>query len=163
MFKDRSSAISWDGHEAKAVIAVRALRRQGPTFGEVAREWWALVEAGTYARRRGRGKPLSATTVADYRAVLLGGPERRGQESRTSSLVLIDRCGERPIAALDDAYWQSLVDELVGDGKSYSLVVACAREVAGSCMRSATKTPIERGSVTRRDGQGVKRGNGSGS
>ena len=112
--------MSWDGHEAKAVIAVRAVRRQGPTFGEVAREWWTLVEAGTYARRRGRGKPLSASTVADYRAVLLGVPERRGQESRSRSLVLIDRCGERPIAALDDAYWQSLVDELVGGGKSYS-------------------------------------------
>ena len=114
--------MSWDGHEAKAVIAVRAVRRQGPTFGEVAREWWTLVEAGTYARRRGRGKPLSASTVADYRAVLLGVPERRGQESRSRSLVLIDRCGERPIAALDDAYWQSLVDELVGGGKSYSRI-----------------------------------------
>jgi hypothetical protein len=122
VFKDRSSAISWDGHEAKAVIAVRAVRRQGPTFGEVAREWWSLVEAGTYARRRGRGKPLSATTVADYRAVLLGGPERRGQDEHSRSLVLIDRCGERPIAALDDAYWQSLVDELVGEGKSYSRI-----------------------------------------
>jgi hypothetical protein len=98
--KDRSSAISWDGHEAKAVIAVRAIRRQGPTFGEVAREWWTLVEDGTYARRRGRGKPLSATTVADYRAVLLSGTQRRGHPPAPGSLVLIDRCGERPIAAL---------------------------------------------------------------
>ena len=123
MFKDRSSAISWDGHEAKAVIAVRAVRRRGPTFGEVAREWWTLVEAGTYARRRGRGKPLSATTVADYRAVLLGRSLNDVDKTSTSrSLVLIDRCGERPIAALDDAYWQSLVDELVGGGSSYSRI-----------------------------------------
>ena len=70
----------------------------------------------------GRGKPLSATTVADYRAVLLGGPERRGQDEHSRSLVLIDRCGERPIGALDDAFWQSLVDELVGEGKSYSRI-----------------------------------------
>ncbi|MGB0093641.1 MAG: hypothetical protein WBP81_14065, partial [Solirubrobacteraceae bacterium] len=89
MFKDRSSAISWDGHEAKAVIAVRAIRRQGPTFGEVAREWWTLVEDGTYARCRGRGKPLSATTVADYRAVLLGGSQRRGHPTAPGSLVLV--------------------------------------------------------------------------
>jgi integrase len=121
VFKDRASAISWDGHEAKAEKAVRTIRRAGPTFGDVAREWWALVEAGTYARRRGRGKPLSDSTVADYRAVLLGGVRRKGSKE-ARSLVLIDRCGHRPLAALDDAYWQSLVDELVGDGKSYSRI-----------------------------------------
>ena len=32
------------------------------------------------------------------------------------------RCGRRPIAALDDAYWQSLVDELVRRGTSYSRI-----------------------------------------
>jgi integrase len=117
--QDRSSAISWDGHEAKAV---RARRRAGPTFGDVAREWWALVEAGTYARRRGRGKQLSATTVPDYRAVLLGSARRKNKSRDARSLVLMDRCGHLPIAALDDGYWQSLVDELVDDGKSYSRI-----------------------------------------
>ena len=38
---------------------------------------------------------------------------------RARSLVLIDHCGHLPLAALDDAYWQSLIDELVGEGKSY--------------------------------------------
>src|SRR5437764_4923014 len=52
VFKDRASATSWDGHEAKAQEAVRVIRRQGPTFGEVAKEWRALVEAGRYVRRR---------------------------------------------------------------------------------------------------------------
>ena len=122
MFKDRASAVSWDGHEAKAEKAVRAIRRAGPTFGDIAREWWALVEAGTYARRRGRGKPLSDTTVDDYRAVLLGARQRRQESKDARSLVLIERCGQRPIAALDDAYWQSLVDELSGEGKSYSRI-----------------------------------------
>ena len=122
VFKDRGSAVSWDGHEAKAQKAVRSIRRAGPTFGEVAREWWTLVEAGTYARRRGRSKTLSATTVADYRAVLLGGAQRPEKSKDARSLVLIDRCGERPLAGLDDAYWQSLVDELVGEGKSYSRI-----------------------------------------
>ena len=32
-----------------------------------------------------------------------------------------------------------------------------------TCVPTSTETPIERGSVTRRDGQGVDRGNGSGS
>lgn len=122
MFKDRASAISWDGHEAKAELAVRALRRNGPTFGDVAHEWWALVEAGTYARRRGRSKKLSATTTADYRAVLFGRPEQQPKSTQPGSLVLIDRCGRRSIASLDDAYWQSIVDELVRTGKSYSRI-----------------------------------------
>jgi integrase len=121
VFKDCASAVSWDGHAAKAEKAVRAIRRAGPTFGEVAREWWALVEAGTYARR-GRGKQLSPTTVADYRAVLLGRAERGKKSNGTRSLVLMDRCGHQPLAALDDAYWQSLVGELVSDGKSYSRI-----------------------------------------
>ena len=121
VFKDRASAMSWDGHEAKAERAVRAIRREGQTFGEVAGEWWALVEAGTYARRRGRSKKLSDTTIADYRGVLYGAAPAR-EAGVGGSLVLVERCGRRPIAALDDSYWQSIVDELVRDGKSYSRI-----------------------------------------
>jgi hypothetical protein len=145
VFKDRASAVSWDGHEAKAEKAVRAIRRAGPTFGDIAREWWTLVEAGTYARR-GRGKQLSATTVADYRAVLLGAAQRSGKSKDARSLVLIDRCGHEPIVALDDAYWQSLVDELVDDGKSYSRIatyLAVIRHVyvyAGRANRRLIRT-----------------------
>jgi site-specific recombinase XerD len=54
-------------------------------------------------------------------------------------LVLIDRCGRRPIAALDDAYWQSLVDELVSDGKSYSRIatyLAVVRHVYAYARRA---------------------------
>ena len=72
MFKDRASAVSWDGHEARAERSVRASRRDGPTFADVATEWWALVEGGTYARRRGSSRQLSETTIADYRGVLFG-------------------------------------------------------------------------------------------
>jgi integrase len=139
VFKDRASAVSWDGHEAKAEKAVRAIRRAGPTFGDVALDSWALVEAGTYARRRGRSKQLSDTTVADYRAVLLGAPRRREDSKEAGSLVLIERCGRRPIAALDDAYWQSLVDELVSEGKSYSRIatyLAVIRHVYAYAMRA---------------------------
>jgi len=122
VFKDRASAVSWDGHEAKAEQAVRTMRRQGPTFGEMAGEWWELVEAGKYARRRGRGKQLSQTTITDYRRILLGGVERSRQRGETHAIALIERSGKRPIAALDDVYWQSLVDELVRRGSSYSRI-----------------------------------------
>ena len=83
--------------------------------------WWALVEAGTYARRRGRSKKLSDTTIADYRGVLYGAAPAR-EAGVAGSLVLVERCGRCPIAALDDSYWQSIVDELVRDGKSYSRI-----------------------------------------
>jgi integrase len=121
VFKDRASAISWDGHEAKAERAVRGSRRIGPTFGEVARDWWGLVEAGTYARRRGRSKKLADTTIADYRGVLFGGAAAR-MRAGDGALALVERCGRRPIAALDDSYWQSIIDELVRDGKSHSRI-----------------------------------------
>jgi integrase len=120
--KDRSSAISWDGHEAKAERAVRSTRRDSPTFADVAKELWDLIEAGTYARRRGRSKKLADTTVADYRGVLFGPAKDRRKADEHASLVLIDRCGPRPIASLDDAYWQSIVDELVRSGLSYSRI-----------------------------------------
>jgi hypothetical protein len=61
--------------------------------GEVARDWWDLVEAGTYARRRGRSKTLADTTVADYRGVLFGTAKKPKKPSDRGPLVLIDRCG----------------------------------------------------------------------
>jgi hypothetical protein len=67
VFKDRASALSWDGHEEKAETGRRVDRRRGPTFEAVANEWWALVEAGTYARRVGCAKQLAESTKADYR------------------------------------------------------------------------------------------------
>jgi len=123
VFKDRASAVSWDGQEANAERAMEAVRREGPIFDEVAREWWALVEAGTYARRRGRAKKLAASTVADYRGVLFASSRDERTEPRAiDAVALLDRCGARPIVTLDDAYWQSFVDELVRTGKSYSRI-----------------------------------------
>jgi len=118
VFRDRASAVSWDGQETKAAAAVRVDRRRGPTLEAVATEWWALVEAGTYARRRGRAKTLADSTKNDYRRVLFGTHDETDSQART----LIERCGRRPLAALDDAYWQSFVDELARSGLSYSRI-----------------------------------------
>ena len=81
-----------------------------------------MSRRGTYARRRGRSRQLSDTTIADYRGVLFGGAGGRDTKAAARSLALIDRCGRRPIAALDDSYWQSIIDELVRDGKSHSRI-----------------------------------------
>jgi len=101
---------------------MKAVRREGPTFGEVALEWWELVEAGTHARRRGRAKKLAASTITDYRGVMFASTDKQATRRDPDLLALMDRCGRRPIVALDDAYWQSLVDELVRSGKSYSRI-----------------------------------------
>jgi hypothetical protein len=86
----------------------------------VAREWWALVDGGSYARRRGRAKRLADSTISDYRGVLFGGTDR--DTVAHEQFLLIDQCGRLPIASRDDAYWQSLVDELVRSGRSYSRI-----------------------------------------
>ncbi len=159
MFKDRGSAVSWDGHEAKAERAARASRRAEPTFEEVARAWWALVEAGTYARRRGRSKKLSDTTIADYRGVLFGaGGTGKTEDER--SLVLLHRCGRRSLAALDDAYWQAIVDELVRDGRSYSRIatyLAVIRHIYAYArrpnLRIVTSDPTRELQMPANDGQ----------
>jgi integrase len=163
VFKDRASAVSWDGHEAKAERAARASRRAGPTFEEVAREWWALVEAGTYARRRGRSKKLSDTTIADYRGVLFGGGGTRKTENERS-LVLLDHCGRRQLAALDDAYWQAIVDELVRDGRSYSRIatyLAVIRHIYAYArrpnLRIVTSDPTRELQMPANDGQARER------
>ena len=139
VFKDRASALSWDGHEAKAERAVRVVRRQGPTFGEVAEEWWALVDAGSYARRRGRSKQLSETTIADYRRILFAVGKRARRYDEHGSIALIERCGPLPIAELNDAFWQSLIDELVSRGASYSRIatyLAVVRHVYAYARRA---------------------------
>jgi integrase len=117
VFKDRASALNWDGQEAKAESASRVDRRPGPTLEKVAIEWWALVEAGTYARRVGRAKKLAESTKNDYRLVLFGPPD-----GPRDNCTLINKCGRRPLATLDNAYWQSFVDELARSGKSYSRI-----------------------------------------
>ena len=53
---------------------------------------------------------------------MFGGAGGRDTKAAARSLALIDRCGRRPIAALDDSYWQSIIDELGRDGKSHSRI-----------------------------------------
>jgi integrase len=160
VFKDRPSAVSWDGHEATAERAVRASRRDGPTFGDVATEWWALVEAGIYARHRGRSRQLAETTIADYRGVLFDAAGARGARVAARSLALIDRCGRWPIATLDDSYWQSIIDELVRDGKSHSRIatyLAVIRHVYAYArrpnLRAVTNDPTRELEMPANDGK----------
>ncbi|MGN6168965.1 MAG: tyrosine-type recombinase/integrase, partial [Solirubrobacteraceae bacterium] len=75
-------------HEAKAQEAVRVVRRQGPTFGEVAKRVVGVGRSGNVrARRRGRAKQLSQTTIADYRRILFGGGEKEHPGSEVEAVA----------------------------------------------------------------------------
>ena len=90
---------------------MQVVRRKGPTFGEVASESWAMVEAGT-ARSRWQNQ----------RSLLLGRTNGHEGRDETDPIAVIERCGREPIGMLDDAYWQSFVDELVRSGKPCSRI-----------------------------------------
>ena len=114
---------------------------------------------GTYARRRGRSQKLSDTTIADYRGVPYGAAAAR-ERGVAGSLVLVERCGRSPIAALDDSYWQSTVDELVREGKSYSRIatyLAVIRHVYAYArrpnLRIVTNDPTRELQMPANDGQ----------
>lgn len=65
--KDRSEVLTWlaAGESARGYVAHRGGVK--PSFEEITDKWLAGVEAGRIGRRRGRGKPYSETTIADYR------------------------------------------------------------------------------------------------
>ena len=67
VFKDRASAVSWDGHEAKAQQAYADVRRRGADVRRDATEWWALVEAGKCAEGVGAASSSLTDDIADYR------------------------------------------------------------------------------------------------
>jgi integrase len=81
-----------------------------------ARGWVSRRIVGR-ARTRARSG-CSAARSSCSPLVLFGSQD--GTAPRASTLI--NRCGRRPLSALDDAYWQSFVDELARSGKSYSRI-----------------------------------------
>jgi hypothetical protein len=77
-----------------------------------------------------------------------GSGETLGSRPPSDACSLITPCGKRPLAALDDAYWKSFVDELARCGKSYSRIatyLAVIRHVY-AYVRSANRrlVPFDR-------------------
>jgi len=104
-FKDRNAAMEWKSSTKTVAEAPTA----GPTFGALAREWWAGVESGSTGKRKGRkGDGYSATTLADY--------------SNSLHNILLPVLEHRDAASLDEAFWQAWVDKQSRNGLSRSRI-----------------------------------------
>jgi hypothetical protein len=64
--KDRGEVLAWLGARDKGADRLREHASAGRTFESIGDEWIAGVVAGRIGRRKGRGKPYTATTVWDY-------------------------------------------------------------------------------------------------
>jgi integrase len=122
-YRERAEALTWLSAGEKALPAVREHAAAGPTFGALADEWWAGVQAGTIGKRRG-DRGYSPTTLAGY--------------DRSLRYVLKDEFGHRPAAAIAPADWQAFVDRLARQGLKRSTIanhLAVVRAIYGWASR----------------------------
>jgi len=107
-YGDINEALSWyagAGEKAKPVL--QELAEAGPTFMQLADEWWQGVERGQIGKRRGK-RGYSSTTLQGY--------------DRSLRHVLIPEFGSRPAAEISAQEWQLFVDSLARDGLSRSRI-----------------------------------------
>src|ERR1700688_2150190 len=103
-FKTRDQAIEWKSSTtARASFAQET--KDAPTFGALAREWWAGVESGAIGKRKGRkGIGYSDTTLAGYRRSLFN--------------TLLPTFEDVPATALDGQRLQAWIDAQAHAGLS---------------------------------------------
>ena len=107
-FKSREQALEWKA-SAAARAEVEATRATGPTFGELARQWWDGIESGAIGKRKGRkGDGYSETTLQGY--------------ERTLFLHLLPAFEDQSAAVLDEQHWQAWVDDQAEAGLSRSRI-----------------------------------------
>jgi integrase len=101
-------ALSWyagAGEKAKPVLQECA--EAGPTFRQLADDWWKGVERGQIGKRRGK-RGYSETTLQGY--------------DRSLRHMLIPEFGPRPAAEITAQEWQVFVDGLARSGLSRSRI-----------------------------------------
>ena len=126
-FKTKDQALEW-----KFSATVRAQEKKtqldAPTFGTLAREWWAGVEGGSIGKRKGRkGDGYSETTLAGY---------------RRSLQALLKEFADEPAIDLDEQRWQAWVDEKSRSGLSRSRIanhLAVVSAIYGWASRATRK------------------------
>jgi integrase len=133
--KDRSEVLSWLSAGKKGADHIREKARAERSFESLGDEWLTSVEAGRIGRRRGRGKPYSDTTVADYRRAY------RNFLCPEFDPMVADEIGE--------IEWQMWVDRLSREGRSRSRIashVAVASAIYAWAIapsrRYATRNPL---------------------
>src|SRR3954453_21488338 len=108
--KNRAEVLAWlgaakTGRERLAEVAAR-----GPTFEELGDHWIEGVEEGHIARRRGRGKAYSDTTIEGLR--------------RSWIYLVRPEFGPRIASEISEIDWQHWVDGLARKGLSRSTIAA---------------------------------------
>jgi integrase len=108
-FKARDQAIEWKASATARTAVEKDRGDSGPTFGVLAREWWAGVESGAIGKRMGRkGIGYSETTLAGYK--------------RSVFNTLLPAFEHKDATALDERHWQGWVDKQAHNGTSRSRI-----------------------------------------
>ena len=124
-YHDINEALSWlagAGQDAQALLLERAVA--GPTFKELADQWWEGVAQGRIGKRRGNRRAYADTTLDGY--------------DRSLRKVLLPEFGARPAGEISPREWQLFVDRLSRDGLSRSRIanhLAVARAIYGWASR----------------------------
>jgi integrase len=127
-FKTRDQAVEWKSSTtARASLAQET--KGSPTFGALAREWWAGVESGAIGKRKGRkGIGYSDTTLAGYRRSLFN--------------TLLPTFEDISATALDGRRLQAWIDKQAHDGLSRSRIanhVAVLSAIYGWASRASRR------------------------
>jgi integrase len=133
--KNRSEVLSWLGAGKKGASHVRERASSGRTFESIGDEWIAGVALGRIGRRKGKGKPYTASTIADY--------------TRSYRNFLRPEFGPMPADDVAEVEWQMWVDQLSREGLSRSRItthVAVASAIYAWAMvrsrRLAARNPL---------------------
>lgn len=114
-----AAVLTWLEEREHNAAALAERAELGPTFAELAGEWFALVEGGRVEKRRGRkGEGYSATTVAGYR--------------RDLDNVIVPTWGHRRASDIDLVEWQRWIDALCRQGLSRSRILNILAVVRGA-------------------------------
>jgi integrase len=106
--KDRSEVLSWLGIGKRGASRAREQTKASRTFESIGDEWLDGVKAGRISRRKGRSKPYSATTMADY--------------TRAYRNFLRPEFGPMPADDIGELEWQMWCDQLSREGLSRSRI-----------------------------------------
>jgi hypothetical protein len=110
---ERSEVLAWLGAGEKGRSHLRKALSSGRTLESIGDEWMAGVIAGRIGRRKGRGKPYTATTVRDY--------------TRSYRNFLRPEFGPFPADDIGEVEWQMWVDHLSREGLSRSRITPTSR------------------------------------
>jgi hypothetical protein len=106
--KDRSEVPSWLAAARSGAAHLKEQAAAGRTFESLGDEWLAGVEAGTIGRRKGRSKPYSETTLANY--------------ARAYRNFLLLEFDPMPAEEIGELEWQMWCDRLSREGLSRSRI-----------------------------------------